>query len=275
MTDFPINQTVEAAGPVAVEIRNPAGQISVSTAPGITASKVQIAPADEQNRSRHAAQNTTVTASPDGSSLSIEVPERFGRVGSVNLTVVVPDGSSVEAKTASADISIDGTLARVTAATASGDVWIGDVGDDATVRTASGDVTVRGVAGTTSVTTASGDISLGAAAGHAGLSTASGDIRAESVAAGMRARTASGDITVRSASGGRVEAQTVSGDVAIAVPRGIVAWLDLSALTGSVRSDLDDGATAPPAGGGLELAARTVSGDIRISRAAATLGGAA
>ena len=70
-----------------------------------------------------------------------------------------------------------------------------------------------------------------------------------------------------SATGVRVTA--VSGDVSVATRPGLALWIDAQSVSGTMRSDLEVGdypateASESP----VELRVRTVSGDVRISRA--------
>ena len=66
---------------------------------------------------------------------------------------------------------------------------------------------------------------------------------------------------------GRGEINTVSGDISVAVPAGIGVYLDLSTLSGDARSDLEPAGSDGDAG--LSLVCRSVSGDVRVIRAAA------
>jgi hypothetical protein len=61
----------------------------------------------------------------------------------------------------------------------------------------------------------------------------------------------------------------VSGDVRVATRPGLALWIDVQSVSGSVSSDLEVGEA--PGGGDaqVELRVRTVSGDVRITRAAA------
>jgi hypothetical protein len=74
------------------------------------------------------------------------------------------------------------------------------------------------------------------------------------------------------AAGARLNA--VSGDLHVAARRGLALWIDAQSVSGSVTSDLDVGGDEAAAEGGtqVELRARSVSGDIRITRAAPTAG---
>jgi hypothetical protein len=72
---------------------------------------------------------------------------------------------------------------------------------------------------------------------------------------------------------GTVAVNSASGDVEVGVRRGARAYLDCSTVSGDARSDLEpmddepeDGA-AEDGGPFVEIRARTMSGDIRITRA--------
>jgi DUF4097 and DUF4098 domain-containing protein YvlB len=69
---------------------------------------------------------------------------------------------------------------------------------------------------------------------------------------------------------GNVAAHSVSGDVTIGVRRGSKVHLDCNTVSGDTSSELELTADAPDGEGPLlELRAKTVSGDIRITRAPA------
>jgi DUF4097 and DUF4098 domain-containing protein YvlB len=100
--------------------------------------------------------------------------------------------------------------------------------------------------------------------------SASGDIEIGDAGASVRGRTASGDITVLVARRGAVEVKAASGDVSVGVAQGVGVWLDLSTMSGDTTSDLAIGDAAPADGCDLRLTARTMSGDVHVTRAPAT-----
>jgi hypothetical protein len=58
--------------------------------------------------------------------------------------------------------------------------------------------------------------------------------------------------------------------VSVAARPGLALWIDAQSVSGSVSSDLDIGdAPAAAEGAQVELRVRTVSGDVRITRAPA------
>jgi len=74
---------------------------------------------------------------------------------------------------------------------------------------------------------------------------------------------------------GNVAAHSVSGDVTIGVRRGSKVYLDCNTVSGDTTSELELTTDAPAGDGPLvEIRAKTVSGDIRITRAAAPVNNA-
>jgi DUF4097 and DUF4098 domain-containing protein YvlB len=138
------------------------------------------------------------------------------------------------------------------------------------VKTASGDLTAREVAGGVNVQTASGDVRIDVAQGAVSIASVSGDVRIDEAYDNVSANTVSGDQELGAVMTGRVTSQSVSGDVRIAVRRGSRVFLDCNTLSGDTSSELDVTADAPTGDGPLvEIKAKTVSGDIKITRAAA------
>ncbi|MGW2721949.1 DUF4097 family beta strand repeat-containing protein [Streptomyces sp. NPDC001492] len=148
----------------------------------------------------------------------------LGPSGSVEVTVQLPAGSRIEARTAGAELRTVGRLGdvvfegayrqikideaaslRLTAV--DGDVEVGRLGGPAEINTARGDIRIaEAVRGTVTLRTQSGDISVGAAAGvSAVLDAGTGHGRVSnalkndgSAELDIRATTSSGDITARS-----------------------------------------------------------------------------
>ena len=186
----------------------------------------------------------------------------------LDVTVRTPAGARVTVRTASADVSCVGQLADLEVATASGDVTAASVSGAAAVNTANGDVYVETVGGPVALRTASGDVRLRRAGGDVAATTASGDIQLGIVGGSAEVETASGDIEIGRVSTGEANVKTMSGDTSVGVARGAEVYLDLSSLTGDISSQLEE--TGGGEGVGLRVTCRSVSGDIKITRAAAT-----
>jgi DUF4097 and DUF4098 domain-containing protein YvlB len=257
--EFPVSD------PIILEAALPSGSIKVIAGP-VTTATVSLTPSRSGKRGEELIASTTVEF--DAGRLTVTVPDRLRLLSStsLDLTVQLPSGSSCQFKTASADISCTGEIGSLDARTASGDVTVDQVTGSASVNTASGDVRLGDAAATVQVNTASGDTEIGRAGDDVTVNSASGDLRIRHAEGSASARSASGDVRIDSISAGRGEVNTVSGDITIAVPAGIGVYLDLSALSGDVRSDLEPAGSDGDAA--LSLQCRSVSGDVRVTRAA-------
>jgi Putative adhesin len=186
---------------------------------------------------------------------------------SIQLTVRVPAGSRCTVHTASADVSCVGELASLDARTASGDLTAATVTGELKVKTASGDVWVEQAGTPARVETASGDVRVREASGEVRMTSASGDLSVSTAGGSVTAQTASGDVRIASIAAGEASVRTVSGDTLVGVAPGADVYLDLSSLTGRIRSHLQE--TGEAATVALKVMCRSVSGDIQIARATA------
>jgi DUF4097 and DUF4098 domain-containing protein YvlB len=269
--------TFETPGRVALDLIVPAGAVSVGTwnEPRVD---VEVTAIRGDDSSLQAAAETRVEAVERGGrhEVSVRVPKREGRLGifgrSPELLVAIrcPEASDLELTTQSADLDARGRLGEVAARSASGDAMLADTSELA-FTTASGDLVAGAVAGALTAKSASGDVAVRSVTGPAAVNTVSGDVRLGETAGLAGVNTVSGDVELDAVAGG-ARVSCVSGDVHVATRPGLALWIDVQSVSGSVSSDLDVG-DAP--GGGdaqVELRVRTVSGDVRITRATAVPG---
>lgn len=220
-----------AENPVSLRLRVADGTVTVSARPTTVA---------------------TVTLDDDGPLTQVEFDNGTLSVlapvhSSLTATIELPEGSSCTMNAASADIRCHGPLGALDIHTASGDVSAECACGNADIVTASGDVYLADGADIT-VKTASGDIALGHASGAATVHTASGDVQ------------------ISQASGSRTEVTATSGDINVAVAPGAGVYLDLFTMSGTVSSDLDP--AEETSGADMTVHCRSLSGDVRVSRAA-------
>ncbi|MEU1616541.1 hypothetical protein ABZ479_04465 [Streptomyces sp. NPDC005722] len=221
-------QKFDTPAPVSAVLAVPAGRIRFIAAERADTT-VEVRPADAaKSRDVKAAQRTGI-AYADGV-LRIEAPAAENRIlgasGCVEVTVRLPAGSRVEAKTAVAelrgvgrlgDVVVEGHRAAVELdetgsariALLAGDVSVGRLGGPAEISTQKGDLQVaEAVRGTVTLRTGHGGISVGAARGvSASLDAATSYGRIHDAlrntdgadtGLNVRATTAYGDITARS-----------------------------------------------------------------------------
>ena len=251
-------------GAPSLEVRNPAGSVTVEAVADAPEFVVEIEPLDA------AAEQLVdqVDVFPAGSRLRVAVPERrLWRTPRFAVRVTVPRGTATRVAVASADTELRGELGSVELTAASGDGFVEHC-SDLQVRSASGGTRIGTVTGSATIGTASGDVRVESIGAGLRVRTASGDVEVGAAGGEVSVSTASGDVGIDRLAGGSVRVKTASGDITLGVVPGLRVWLDLSSVSGRMESALVDDA----AGGGaaqLTLSVRSVSGDQRIRRSAA------
>jgi DUF4097 and DUF4098 domain-containing protein YvlB len=226
-----------------------------------------------------------VHVAQDGDTVTVTAPKRTGFFSrqDVHVQVTAPAGAHLVSQCGSADVTATGALGSVRVATGSGDVdldrvdgsvsvktgsgdvRIGSVGGEADLQTGSGDIAVRQVQGSSRMATGSGDISVQEGAPGLLLKSGSGDLEVVRAEGDAALKTASGDVVVRTMVRGAARLENVSGDIRLGVPSGTPVWTDCSTVTGRLISDLVS--VGAPAEGQdyVEVRAKTMTGDIRLS----------
>jgi hypothetical protein len=270
-----MQKSFDVQGPVELDVRLTSGDIEVDpTAEG----RVEIELIAHDEESQRLVDNARIELSPHGHrpTILVDVPQKkgfsisiFGRSG-IECRIRCPHDSGLSVRTKSADISARGTLGGLNVQTASGDLDVNRVSGGVNGKSASSDFSAREVGGGVNIQTASGDIDLSIARGPINVTSVSGDISIGEAYDNVNANSVSGDQDHGAVMQGVVAAHSVSGDVTIAVRRGSKAFLDCTTVSGDTTSELELTSDAPAGDGPLvEIRAKTVSGDIRITRAPA------
>ncbi|MEU3302103.1 DUF4097 family beta strand repeat-containing protein [Streptomyces sp. NPDC006678] len=219
-------QTFDTTAPISAVLNIPAGRVQFIAADRADTT-VEVLPADpSKNRDTRTAEQTTVTYADGVLRITTPAPgnQLLGPSGSLTVTVQLPAGSHIEAKSAGAELRGVGRLgnvvfdgayrqikideaADVRLTAIDGDVEVGRLGGPAEISTARGDIRINeAVRGTVVLRTQSGDISVAAAAGVSAALDAGTDYGRVSNALkndgttelDLRATTTRGDITARS-----------------------------------------------------------------------------
>jgi DUF4097 and DUF4098 domain-containing protein YvlB len=158
----------------------------------------------------------------------------------------VPAGCRLEVETASGDVDLDGKQALsgvVQVRTRSGDVTVHGGASELSVSTSSGEVRVEhGELASIEADTSSGDVRITVPCAKAALETSSGDLDLSGLTGSLSAKTSSGEVRAEWSSlgaGGKIEVRTVSGDVALRLPKDVKLSGGARSRSGQVRSDLD------------------------------------
>ncbi|MFF0323920.1 DUF4097 family beta strand repeat-containing protein [Nonomuraea angiospora] len=202
-------QQFNTPAPISAVLDIPAGRLQFIAADQADTT-VEVRPTNaSKSRDVQAAEQTTV-AYADGV-LRIEASaaknQYLGPSGSIDVTVKLPAGSRIEAKTASAELRTAGRL--------------GDVAFEGAYR----QITLEETA-SLRLTATDGDVEVGRLGGPAEISTARGDIR------------------IAEATGGKVVLRTQSGDISITAAAGVSAALDAGTSYGRITNALKNDGTA-------------------------------
>jgi DUF4097 and DUF4098 domain-containing protein YvlB len=270
-----MQKSFDVSAPVELEVRLSSGEITID--PSLDGRvEIELTAHDDDSQRLVDEARVELQDRHDRSRVIVEVPQKrggfsfsFGRQG-ITCRIRCPEGSLVTTKTKSADLTIRGTIGGVSFTTASGDLDLDRVTGGVNAKSASGDVSAREIGGSVSIQSASGDVSLEVVRGAASVTSVSGDVRVDEAYDDLNANTVSGDQKHGAVMRGTITAQSVSGDVSIGVRRGSKVFLDCNTLSGDTSSELELTGDAPDGDGPLvEIKAKTVSGDIQITRAAA------
>ncbi|MGD0685211.1 MAG: DUF4097 family beta strand repeat-containing protein [Streptosporangiaceae bacterium] len=144
---------------------------------------------------------------------------------SADVTITVPRGCPTQLGVVNASAIVSGISANVSIKSVSGDITLDSVSGKVDAKTVSGDLEARGLDGGVTFNSVSGDLTL-----------AGGSVQE------LDAKTVSGKVTadVGLRPGGALRVTTVSGEVAVRLPAGTSAEVDLRSTSGKVRTGFDD-----------------------------------
>jgi hypothetical protein len=260
--------------PPEIDVRNAAGSVTIEAVEGAEALEVLVEALDDA--AEQLLDRVEIDTGPDDlgradapTRLRVSVPNRkLFRTPAFAVRVTTPAGARARVAVASADLDVRGRMGRLELTGASGDLAVEHC-TELQLRSASGDARIGTVDGPATIASASGELRLGAVRGALEMRTASGDISVDRTSGDVSLTSASGDLEIGAAACGSLQLKTVSGDVSVGVVPGLRVWLDLSSVSGRMHSELDDdGATTGNGPAELSLGLRSVSGDLRIRRAA-------
>ena len=222
--------------------------------------------------------------------LSIRAPKPRGiagqlalsRSGSVDMTVELPEGSSLIAEAAVADFRCDGRLGDVDVRTGAGSVRLDQTGalrihsgagrltldetsGDARIVTA-GDMTVGTVSGDADIKNLNGKTWVKRVGGDARVKSANGDVTIEDAGRDVTVKTANGDIRLGQVARGSAIIETACGGLEIGIGEGTAAWIDANTKFGRIHNRLSPVDDPDPSAETVQVHARTAFGDVLITR---------
>ena len=251
---------------------------------------VAVNPSDPGRQADVEAARKTVVDLAKGT-LSIRMPKPGGiaapvigwkRSGSVDVTVELPEGSSLRADTGVADFRCDGRLGDVDVKTGVGSVHLDHTGalrvhsgagrfdvdetfGNAEIVTA-GDMTIGTVVGAAEVKNLNGKTWISRVGGNVRVRSANGDVTIEDAGGDVMVKTANGNIRLGQVACGSTIIETASGGLEIGIREGTAAWIDANTRFGRIHNSLSPVDDPDVSAETVQVRARTAFGDVVITR---------
>ena len=179
----------------------------------------------------------------DGNEVVIEVKAPHGHSRSIasDLVIRVPEGSSLEISTVSADVTVQDVKGRQSIDTVSGDIDAEAYASDISVESVSGDIEIQGDNKKIRIraNTVSGDLDMEGLDGEIEVESVTGDIvMNDSRFENVESNTVNGNIVFHAELYGdrRMDFETVNGDIDIKFRDGISARFDIETFNGDIRN---------------------------------------
>ncbi|RZV33907.1 MAG: hypothetical protein EX272_13995 [Chromatiales bacterium] len=258
-----VDKTLDAAADGHVHVSNIAGEVTIA---GWSRSQVEVT--GELGRN---VEELIFERDGDRVTIKVKVPKRGGRGIESDLHIQVPEGSSIDVGTVSADISVSEVRGEQRLNSVSGDIDTEADESDVSAEAVSGDIEVKGQNKTaeTRANTVSGDVTLFRVAGIVVGESVSGDaIVDEGSFDRASLNTVNGDIVFHAGlrDGGRLQVETVNGDVDIEFDDRVSGRYDIDTFNGDIRNCYGPKAERTSKyTPGWELSFQEGSGDARVS----------
>jgi hypothetical protein len=260
-------------GPINLQVRVGHGSVTVDTQDDLTEASVRLEPG---KHGADALEQTTVEMR--GSTLMVNSPRQggifdlpvFGGRRSnhgIDVHIVVPTGTAVKISSFTAPITVVGRVGGADIAFGSGEASLRDVDGDLRLRFGSGLARAVHVSGSVSVRSGHGDAQFGEIGGALTAGSGGGNLRVRVAHGRVRSRCGSGTVQVDEVHAD-VDVASGSGALAIGLPSGVTALVDVQTGSGHVRSELPIEDQPVSDKDAITLRARTGSGDVRLFRAA-------
>jgi DUF4097 and DUF4098 domain-containing protein YvlB len=259
-----VDRTIDASADGHVDVSNISGSVEVT---GWTQNTVRVTGTLGRNVEE-------LILERDGNKviIKVKIPKKSGRAIGIDsdLSINVPQNSSIDIGTVSADIDVVDVTGEQGLHTVSGDVNTEHTGADIRAESVSGDVEVTGdhADGEVSASSVSGDVRLFRLAGNVEVESVSGDVAVEDGSFHRASlETVTGDLDFKGElrEGGKLTIDTVNGDVDAEFSGNVSARFDIDTFNGNIRNCFGPKAEkSNKYGPGLELEFTEGSGDGRV-----------
>lgn len=228
-----IEKRLDAAADGVVSISNVSGSVEVS---GWSRNEVEVSGTLGQD-----VRELIFERNDDEIEITVKAPKGGNQDISSDLIIKVPEKSSVEVATVSADIEVRDVFGELRLQSVSGDVDCEAYAADIKITSVSGDIDVQGDGkrARAELNSVSGDIEVQHIAGEANLNSVSGDlVMVDGKFERVRLETVNGDIAFSAvmSEGGVFDLETINGDLDIKFDDSISARFDVETFNGDIRN---------------------------------------
>lgn len=269
----PMIHTFAVHGPMHLDCRTGFGAVTVRADEAVAEARVELTPLDPSSDAADAAEVRLL----DANTLSVRVPKprgamfdipflgaKFSQRDAMNVDIIVPIGTSMRIAAWGGSVTVSGRSGALDVMSGTIAIEADEVDGDLRLRFGGGSARVERVRGTVTVKSGAGDARIGDVGGALTMMCGSGRLEVGVARGAVRMRTGSGGATIAEARG-NVEIVSGSGGLAVGLPAGQPARLDIASGSGRLDSQLPIEDVAPT-GPAITIRARTGSGDVRIRR---------
>ncbi len=228
-----VDKTIDAAADGHVDVSNIAGSVTVN---GWSRDSVRVTGTLGKN-----VEELIFERDGDKILIKVKVPKRSNHSIRTNLNIDVPRGSSIDVGTVSANIEVSDVHGEQSLHSVSGDVDTSINGADVKAETVSGDVDIEGrnSDGEVSGSSVSGDVTIARASGEVTAEAVSGNVIIDEGSYRRAVLSAvSGNVVFQGElqKGGKLKAETVSGNLDIDFMGEVSAKFDVNTLNGRIKN---------------------------------------
>ena len=228
-----VDRTIDASSDGNVNISNISGSVTVN---GWTRNSVEVTGTLGRN-----VEELILERDGDDIVIKVKVPKRGGRGIESDLRISVPQDSSLDVGTVSADIDVSDVNGEQSLHTVSGDVTTEYTGGRMSAESVSGDVEISGdnSDGEVEASTVSGDVTLFRVSGEIEAATVSGSVVVDEGSIDRAdLSTVNGEIVFQAEfrDGGKLSIETVNGDVDVDFVGKVSARFEIDTFNGGIRN---------------------------------------
>ena len=226
-----VDKTLDAASDGHVHVSNISGSVAIS---GWSRSEVEVTGVLGRK-----VEELIFERDGDKITIKVKVPNKSRGGIESDLRIQVPQDSSIDVGTVSADIDVEDVRGEQSLSTVSGDITTEGGESDVRASAVSGDIEVNGQSkdAETSANTVSGDVTLFRVAGKVAAESVSGDVIIdEGSFERVNLSTVNGEILFRAElrNGGRLEAETVNGSVDLDLADDVMGRFEVDTFNGDI-----------------------------------------